>query len=273
VGGPDQDPYLNAVMAVDSDAEPLEMLDLLQRIESDHGRTRTIRWGPRTLDLDIVAWEGPEFTDARLTVPHPRAHERSFVLKPLAELWPDANVGHGRSALDALQEVGDDGVDFLARDWLPPVSRLVPNLLVTGQFLLFGAVGVGVIATGTVPSGVDLGVILGGVAILTGAALALWSAQLLGSAMTASPVPVPQAAMVDSGPYSVVRHPIYTGVCLTMIGLAGLFGSWPAGIMATALVPYLWFKTGYEERQLRLRFPDYRAYRRDVPWRLIPYVT
>lgn len=273
VGGPDQDPYLNAVMAVDSDLEPLEMLDLLQRIESDHGRAREVRWGPRTLDLDIVAWEGPEFTDDRLTVPHTRAHERSFVLEPLAELSPDANVGHGRTAADALREAGDDGVDRLARDWLPPVSRLVPNLLVAGQFLLFGAVGIGVITTGTIPSDVDLRVILGGVSIVAGAALALWSAQLLGSGMTASPVPAPQARMVESGPYSVIRHPIYTGVCLTMIGLAVLFGSWLAGAMAFALVPYLWFKSGYEERQLRLRFPGYRAYRREVPWRLIPYVT
>jgi len=90
VGGPEgQGDYLNAVaqLRVDMDAEAL--LLLLQRIEADHGRVRRERWGERTLDLDLLLYGGRVVESEFLTLPHPRMHERRFVLAPLAEIAPD----------------------------------------------------------------------------------------------------------------------------------------------------------------------------------------
>lgn len=273
VGGPDQDPFLNAVVAVETELGPLPMLDLLQKVESEHGRERTVEWGPRTLDLDIVAWDGPDFSDDRLVIPHPRAAERAFVLEPLAENWPDAAVGGGITAAQALSAVDRSGVDFLARDWIPPVSRIRPNLLVGGQMLILGLVALGIALSGDIPDGLTATPVLGALAMMAGLTFMLVSARLLGPAITASPVPTAGARLVERGPYRLVRHPIYTGVCLTVIGAAILFESLPALITAMALIPYLWFKTLYEERLLRMHFVGYRAYQTRVRWRLIPYVT
>jgi 2-amino-4-hydroxy-6-hydroxymethyldihydropteridine diphosphokinase len=273
VGGPDQDPFLNAVAAVDTDLEPLAMLDLLQQIEEIHGRERTVRWGPRTLDLDIVAWDGPPYADDRLTIPHPRATGRGFVLEPLAECWPEVDVGGEQSARVALSTVDRSGVDFLARRWIPPVSRLPANLLVAGQIVFFAAVAVGIVFAGSLPVAPTVAVVLGTLTLIAGIAVMLASARLLGPALTASPVPTPGGLLVEAGPYRLVRHPIYTGVCLTMIGASVLLGSLPALASSLLLVPYLWLKTSYEERQLRMRYIGYRAYQERVPWRLIPYVT
>lgn len=273
VGGPDQDPFLNAVAAVDTDLGPLELLDVLQRIEEEHDRERTVRWGPRTLDLDIVAWQGPPYSDERLTIPHPRAAKRGFVLEPLAECWPDADVGEGRRAGEVISAVDRSGVDFLARYWMPPVSRLRPNLLVAGQIVVFAAVAAGILLTGGLPATLGVTVVVGAAALLAGIGLMLASARLLGPALTASPVPAPGGLLVESGPYRLVRHPIYTGVCLTMIGASALFGSLTALAAAVFLVPYLWLKTGFEERQLRMHYIGYRAYQGRVRWRLIPFVT
>lgn len=274
VGGPDQDPFLNAVVAVDSDLDPPALLDVLHVIEAGSGRERTVRWGPRTLDLDIVAWDGPPYSDDRLVIPHPRAAERAFVLAPLAERWPDAVVGPGGvNARRALGHVDRKGVDRLSGDWAPPVSKVRAELLVGGQFLILAAVLVGVVSGGTIPSGLTLPVLLGALLAVAGLTLALASARMHGSTPTASPLPTPGTALVESGPYRVVRHPIYAGVCLTMIGVSTLSGSLPALIAAAALVPYLWLKAGYEERWLRLRLAGYLAYRRRVRWRLIPFVT
>ena len=96
VGPPGQGPYLNAVAEISSDLSPHALLAALLNIESQRGRDRTreVRFGPRTLDLDMLIWDAslPRFAriDAPgLTVPHPRMHERSFVLLPLAELDPE----------------------------------------------------------------------------------------------------------------------------------------------------------------------------------------
>ena len=75
------------------------LLDALNDIESRHGRVRAERWGSRTLDLDLIAYGGVASDDPRLTLPHPRAHERDFVLGPWVSVDPDAQlVGHGRVA-------------------------------------------------------------------------------------------------------------------------------------------------------------------------------
>jgi len=92
VGGPDdQGAFLNLVveLAVAADADPYRLLEQCHRLEAAAGRVRTVRWGPRTLDADVVWIDGVVLDDADLTVPHPRWRERRFVLAPLAELAPD----------------------------------------------------------------------------------------------------------------------------------------------------------------------------------------
>jgi len=94
---PDAPAYLNAVGLVRTTLSPDDLLDLLHRIEHAHGRVRAERWGDRTLDLDIVDYAGRQSTTERLTLPHPRAFERDFVLRPWLEVEPDAVLaGHGR---------------------------------------------------------------------------------------------------------------------------------------------------------------------------------
>jgi 2-amino-4-hydroxy-6-hydroxymethyldihydropteridine diphosphokinase len=96
---PDAPAYLNAVVLVRTTLAPRALLSLLNGIERDHGRVRSERWGDRTLDLDIIDYAGMRSASADLTLPHPRAHERAFVLRPWAEVAPEAELpGKGRIA-------------------------------------------------------------------------------------------------------------------------------------------------------------------------------
>jgi 2-amino-4-hydroxy-6-hydroxymethyldihydropteridine diphosphokinase len=88
VGGPDQPDFLNAVVAVDTTLTPRELLELAQRIEADAARVRTVRWGPRTLDVDLLLVGDEQVDEPDLVVPHPRLAERAFVVVPLADLDP-----------------------------------------------------------------------------------------------------------------------------------------------------------------------------------------
>ena len=85
-GKEDQPDFANMAIELETSLKPLELLDVLQAIELDMGRVRKEHWGPRLIDLDIIAYEGVEMTTPRLTLPHAHAHERDFVLKPLSEL-------------------------------------------------------------------------------------------------------------------------------------------------------------------------------------------
>jgi 2-amino-4-hydroxy-6-hydroxymethyldihydropteridine diphosphokinase len=90
VGGPGgQDPYLNIVVCIESAASARELLGMCHRLEAAAGRVRVERWGPRTLDVDILWIDGVEIDEPDLVVPHPRTFERRFVLEPLAEVAPD----------------------------------------------------------------------------------------------------------------------------------------------------------------------------------------
>ncbi|NYI05682.1 2-amino-4-hydroxy-6-hydroxymethyldihydropteridine diphosphokinase [Allostreptomyces psammosilenae] len=111
VGGPaDQPTYFNAVVLVRTTLPPSSLLERANAIEEAYERVREERWGPRTLDVDILAYEDVITSDDQLTLPHPRAHERGFVLAPWNEIDPDAVVpGHGPVA-DLLAEVGIEGV-------------------------------------------------------------------------------------------------------------------------------------------------------------------
>lgn len=274
LGGPEeQDPFLNAVLLVDSEKQPIEMLDHLQHIEQGHGRERDVRWGPRTLDLDLIAADSAPISTQRLTVPHPRAIEREFVLRPLAEVWPDATLGAGITAEVALRGLDDQGVDWLAREWVPPVSKWRAGALVVGQFALFIAVAAAIAVDGSLLEGeVTVVRVLGALLAVVGVTMALASSWRLGPAMTASPIPKVGGSLIIAGPYRYARHPIYGGIVLTLLGTALFLDSLAGAAIAALLVPYFWMKSSYEERQLRIRFPGYRGYREVVHRRLIPFL-
>ena len=113
VGYDDQPDFVNAVCSVRTSLDGVSLLAVLNRIEADFGRERTFRNAPRTLDLDIIDFDGISSSDPHLTLPHPRAHERSFVMKPLAEILPDFVLGgHGRVA-DLAAALGEEGIRLL----------------------------------------------------------------------------------------------------------------------------------------------------------------
>lgn len=99
VGGPaGQDDYLNIVAELETTLSPRELLELAHRLEEGAGRVRTVRWGPRTLDVDVLLVEGVVLDEPDLVVPHPRMWERRFVVEPLAELAPDLVPAEARIA-------------------------------------------------------------------------------------------------------------------------------------------------------------------------------
>jgi len=104
VGGPVQPDYLNAVLVGDcTNLSAVELLHQLQAIEAEAGRTREVRWGPRTLDLDLILFGDQVMQTPELTLPHPRAHERKFVLEPWSEIDPDASIPGKGSVQDLLR--------------------------------------------------------------------------------------------------------------------------------------------------------------------------
>ncbi len=110
VGGPAaQRDYFNAVVAILTTLGPRPLLDTLRRIEQQLGRRRVERWGPRTIDLDLLLYDQQMIDEEDLVVPHPRMHRRRFVMEPLAEIAPD--VMHpvlGRSANEILRDLPED---------------------------------------------------------------------------------------------------------------------------------------------------------------------
>ncbi len=120
VGGPPQPDYLNAVVLAGITIPARELLDRVHEIEAAFDRVRLVRWGPRTLDIDIIAVADELSDDPGLTLPHPRAHERAFVLAPWHDADPDAVLpGHGPVA-DLLARVDTGGI---RRSEMPLVLR------------------------------------------------------------------------------------------------------------------------------------------------------
>lgn len=115
--------YLNGVLTVDTTLTPDALLDRLNAIEAAHGRVREQHWGDRTLDLDIIDFGGLQRDDARLTLPHPRAHERDFVLQPWLQLQPDAEIA-GRGRVDRLLAALGVGATSAAHPAAQPASPL-----------------------------------------------------------------------------------------------------------------------------------------------------
>jgi len=101
--------YLNGVLVVDTALEPHALLDVLQAVETSHGRERTEHWGDRTLDLDLIDVAGVELADERLVLPHPRAWQRAFVLQPWLDVDPAAELT-GRGPVAELRRGATDEV-------------------------------------------------------------------------------------------------------------------------------------------------------------------
>jgi dihydroneopterin aldolase/2-amino-4-hydroxy-6-hydroxymethyldihydropteridine diphosphokinase len=121
VGGPEQPDFLNTVVIVRTTLSPRELLHGCQSVEAGNGRERDVRWGPRTLDIDIVVFGDVIGSATDLELPHPRANERAFVLAPWAHLAPEAHLpGLGGGPVAALAATAHDreGIRWLALDWL-----------------------------------------------------------------------------------------------------------------------------------------------------------
>jgi 2-amino-4-hydroxy-6-hydroxymethyldihydropteridine diphosphokinase len=107
VGGPEQGDYLNAILLAESALPAMAILHRCQLAEAELGRVRTVRWGPRTLDVDIIAYGAEVRADPELTLPHPRAHERAFVLAPWLDVARDAWLPGCGSVADLLAAAPD----------------------------------------------------------------------------------------------------------------------------------------------------------------------
>jgi 2-amino-4-hydroxy-6-hydroxymethyldihydropteridine diphosphokinase len=116
IGHADQPEYINAVALLDTGLAPRALLDGLQAIERAAGRERSFRNAPRVLDLDLLLYDDDVITMPGLVVPHPRMHERAFVLAPLVEIAPDTVVPEHGPAAELLRSVRDQAVRALDRN-------------------------------------------------------------------------------------------------------------------------------------------------------------
>ena len=140
VGGPDQPDFLYTVIIARTTLSPRALLRGTQSLETSHGRERLEHWGPRTLDIDLIVYGSTMAVTDDLELPHPRAHERAFVLQPWAQIAPDAvlpGLGGGPVAALAATAPDRDGIRWLALDWLagPPTASVpvVANPADAGQ--------------------------------------------------------------------------------------------------------------------------------------------
>lgn len=122
VGGPEQDDYLNAVVKIQTELSALELLDVTQSIENNEGRIREVRWGPRTLDIDVLTYDDLISADEKLTLPHPRISERAFVLVPFFEIDPQATISGLGKIADLYNQIAKFDVQLNSDMKLPEVN-------------------------------------------------------------------------------------------------------------------------------------------------------
>ncbi|HSJ27495.1 MAG TPA: 2-amino-4-hydroxy-6-hydroxymethyldihydropteridine diphosphokinase [Acidimicrobiia bacterium] len=272
VGGPDQGRYLNAVVALDTELAPRALLAGLQGVEGDSARRREVRWGPRTLDLDIITYADREIDEPGLTVPHPRAHVRRFVLAPLREVAPDVRLADGSTPSQAIESTLDQEIERWEGDWVdgsPSLGREA-TLWVVGQGLFLLAWVLAALLDARLAS--VPWTVVGGLIAAAGLGLGVGAIVTFGPGVTASPQPRPGSILLRRGVYGLVRHPMYGAVMLTTLGLAIVAWS-PAAIgVAVALAGYLRLKSRREERILAIVFGDYDAYRSTVRKRFLPHI-
>lgn len=112
-GKTDQPPFLNAAARIETSLAPRMLLNAILDVERDLGRERTERWGPRTIDIDILVYGTVDIDEPFLHIPHPRLTERAFALKPLIDVMPDAVIG-GRAAREWLKLADSTGMERIA---------------------------------------------------------------------------------------------------------------------------------------------------------------
>ena len=107
VGGPEQEPFLNIVVELDTDRSARDLLAVCRELEAAADRVREVRWGPRTLDVDVLWHDAETVIEPDLVVPHPRMRDRAFVMVPLGELAPDLTEGWADPGAGAVRRLGD----------------------------------------------------------------------------------------------------------------------------------------------------------------------
>lgn len=272
VGGPEQGPYLNAVVVLETELPARALLDALHGLERAAGRTRDVRWGPRTLDLDLIVFGVERIDEPGLQVPHPRFRDRRFVLVPLLDAWPDATEPDGTPLAPLLDQVADQDLRRVdGPGWAAPTDR--GGNWVLGQaaafliHLLALGYGAGTLG-GSVSGWRSVGALLGI------ASLALFAASSLGLGRNLTPYPQPIAdgTLVTGGVYGLARHPMYGAVLLLAMAAATWARSLPALLTGAGMVVFFSAKSRHEEGRLRIAYPGYRDYEAKVRRRFVPWV-
>ncbi len=283
VGGPDQPGYLNAVAIVETDLSAADLLPRLLAIEQQAGRRRSVRWGPRTLDLDLILHGDTQLASEALHVPHPRLGERRFVLEPLVEVWPEATTPDGTRAADLLPAVESQRVRRVG-EWRPGASPRPGRWAgagfagrggwwVVGQGALLVAGAVALFAgSGTLAVGGSWHLWTGRLLVAAGVLQGVAGLLTLGPSLTPYPEPAAAGRLVERGIYRHVRHPIYGGIAMGLTGAALHAASVPGLLLAGAIGVFFWAKAGFEERRLIDRYPTYPAYRERTRARIIPWL-
>ena len=276
VGGPDQDDYLNAVVILDTTLPAERLLLALHKIEAERGRERSVRWGPRTLDLDLLLY-GTDTIDSEVcTVPHPRLVERRFVVEPLLEAWPEAALPDGTAVSSFMAAVADQDLINVGPFWpTAPTSNGFGGRggwWVVVQFIVIGLVVVALGLGGpTIPGGTSLRV-LGAVVAIAGVVQGALGLVQLGDRLTPFPEPLDGGGVIHGGVYSIVRHPIYGGIVVGLAGLSLVQESLLGLALSIASGVFFWLKAGKEEERLVRRFAHYLDYRAETRARLVPWV-
>ncbi len=119
VGGPEQDDFLNAVVKIETQLSPKELLDVAQSLENNAQRVREVRWGPRTLDIDVLSFGDLVSQDENLTLPHPRISQRAFVLIPWNEIDPQTQIPGLGKVSELVNQISSVGVQLNSDMKLP----------------------------------------------------------------------------------------------------------------------------------------------------------
>ena len=273
VGGPEQDSFLNAVVLLDTDLDAEALLAGLHRIEAQFDRVRDVRWGPRTLDLDLVLHGDTVVDTETLTIPHPRFTKRRFVLEPLAEVWPDGMDQSGTRFTDLLPSLSGQRIERVrGPEWVSEIDAPTRSSgWVISQFaLLVVFIAISFLGSpswsGSVATAAGVGLLAAGSVLLAAAFIGL------GRNTRTSPVPAAGASLVESGVYRYARHPMYGGVLLVALAWAVLKGSVVATAVWPLVVAFFFAKSRYEEGLLVDAYPGYGSYRQRVPKRFVPFV-
>ncbi|MGH8944681.1 MAG: methyltransferase family protein, partial [Acidimicrobiia bacterium] len=165
------------------------------------------------------------------------------------------------------------GVARLASSWERDATPFLGKALVTVQMIWIVVVALAIAWDGSLPED-DVGPtrLVGLALAVVGATLAFVASRRLGPGLTPIPEPREGVHLVETGPYSLVRHPIYGGVTLFVLGTSIIFDSLAGSLLAIGLGLFFYLKSEYEERRLLLRYPGYHAYKQRVRRRLIPFV-